>query len=190
MLDSVREARSWRIGQAARHIARGGVVAYPTEAVWGLGCDPFDAAAVSRLLALKHRAADKGLILIASRVEQLGGLAHFLSASQLQQLTQCYDQPTTWLIPHYGKLPNWITGGRDTVAIRFTQHPVARALCEQSNRLLVSTSANLAGFAPARTQAQVRRYFGRQIDAYVSGTVNANLQPSRIIDLQSGAILR
>lgn len=180
------------IAQAAKAIRQGELIAYPTEAVWGLGCDPFNAAAVASLLALKQRPVEKGLILVVANLQQLHGILaeESLTAEKLQQLQARSVQPVTWLVPIIsGSLPGWITGKHSKVAVRISEHPVVKALCEASGLPLVSTSANPAGCQPAREQFQVRRYFADQL-AICRGRIGSALQPSRIIDLQTGQTLR
>ncbi|HAB87155.1 MAG TPA: tRNA threonylcarbamoyladenosine biosynthesis protein RimN, partial [Pseudomonas sp.] len=114
----------WRVQQVARVVRAGGVIAYPTEAVWGVGCDPWDEDAVLRLLALKERPVEKGLILIADTVEQFDFLLDDLPERWLDRLAGTWPGPNTWLVPHRGRLPEWITGRHDSVALRVTDHPL------------------------------------------------------------------
>src|SRR5690606_26822027 len=131
----------------------GGVIAYPTEAVWGLGCDPFDAAAVLRLLAVKQRHVDKGLILVASRPAQLDGLADWdaLPRDRRDAVFASWRGPNNWIVPATTRVRRWIAGAHDGVAMRVSAHPVVAALCAAFDGVLVSTSANRAGEPPART---------------------------------------
>ena len=182
-------SRRWQTAAALAALARGEIIAYPTEAVWGLGCDPFDGTAVHRLLQLKQRPLAKGLILVVADGEQLSGLWWRLSAAQRAQIASA-QQPTTWLLPHAGQMPLWITGEHDTVAVRVSRHPSVAALCHAYGGPLVSTSANPAGKSPARSQWAARRYFGRHVASYVGGPLGGAAKPSQIRDLESGAILR
>jgi len=179
-----------RIRQAISALQAGGVIAYPTEAVWGLGCDPADEDAVQRLLALKNRPVGKGLILVASRESQLEKLLVDLDVEQRSRLRDSWPGPTTWLIPHRNLVPQWIHGDHDTVAVRVSGHPVVRALCQSWGGALVSTSANPAGSVAALQQFQVRRYFGDELDYVVPGTVGAAGKPTRICDLISDRTIR
>ncbi len=181
---------SWKLRRAARVIHSGGVIAYPTEAVWGLGCNPADAFAVQRIWQLKGRAAEKGLILIAPRLDQLLPWIAPLSDEQLQKLEQPYGRPVTWVVPAHTETPPWLTGNRPTLAIRITDHPLVGDLCRVSQLPLVSTSANPAGHPPARSVLAVRHYFGKGLDLIVHGALGAARRPSEIRDLNSGRILR
>ncbi|NNC54998.1 MAG: tRNA threonylcarbamoyladenosine biosynthesis protein RimN [Pseudomonadales bacterium] len=180
----------WRSAPAMRALAEGELIAYPTEAVWGLGCDPFNERAVASLLNLKRRARTKGLILVAAHPLQLQPLRAALTDAQWQQLCELRAEPTTWLLPNHGCMPPWICGAHDSVAVRISAHPVVASLCKRFGDLLVSTSANPAGMSPARSELAARRYFGKQVACYVSGATGGAAKPSQIIDLVSGRRLR
>jgi L-threonylcarbamoyladenylate synthase len=179
-----------RIIQLARNLRCGGVIAYPTEAVWGLGCDPADRAAVYELLALKSRPLEKGLILIAGNVEQLEPYLGNLSPEQRVKLSTPTERPVTWIVPAAYGAPYWVTGGRRTIAVRVTRHPLVVALCAAFGGALVSTSANPGGLPPARTRLKVRQYFHGRLAGIAPGNVGAAGKPSEIRDIESGAVLR
>lgn len=179
-----------RLGAALTALEYGGVIACPTEAVWGLSCDPDNPSAVRRLLALKRRPVHKGLILVAANESQLGFLLTDLSQGQRQTLSDSWPGPSTWLIPHQGRVQPWIHGGHETVAVRVTAHPTMRALCEGFGGPLVSTSANPSGSQPPRERFQLIRYFGDELDAVLSGAVGDSRRPSLIRDLVSGKTIR
>lgn len=169
----------------------GGVVAYPTEAVWGLGCDPDDPLACRRLLQIKQRPAAKGMILVAAAMEQLDRLLAPLPATWRQTLSQHWPGPVTFLIPDPQQcIPWWIKGEHDKVAVRVSAHPTVAALCRGFDGPLVSTSANRAGRPPVRSRIRLMRQFRGDIDFVVPGRLGAQAQPSRIIDLASGDVLR
>ncbi|MEP1471379.1 MAG: L-threonylcarbamoyladenylate synthase [Halieaceae bacterium] len=181
---------SQRLYSALDALTAGGVVACPTEAVWGLSCDPDNPSAVQRLLALKQRPVAKGLILVASDIAHLDGLLAGLNDSQLARLQLSWPGPTTWLVPHHGRVPPWICGDHDSVAVRVTAHKCMRALCDAWGGALVSTSANPAGSQAPRERFQVQRYFGGQLDAILPGAVGLAARPSTIRDLLSDEIVR
>ena len=170
-------------------MAGGDLIAYPTEAVYGLGCDPFDAAAVWRLLALKRRPAAKGLIVIAARLDQLQGLVCLDDPALRERVLSTWPGPVTWILPARPEVPEWLRGAHSGLAVRVTAHPVARALCARTGAL-VSTSANPAGRPPARTGLKVRAYFHGEIDYIVPGAVGPQAQPTEIRDARSGRMLR
>lgn len=180
----------WSLRRAASALKNGGVIAYPTEAVYGLGCHPLDEAAVSHLLALKQRDPGKGLILISDELSRLEPFLQPLSQSERSKILKSTSKPTTWIVPSQDWVPSWLTGWHGSLAIRITQHPIAAQLCQLANMPIVSTSANIAGHRAARTSLQVRLQFAGQIDALVSGKTDTSAKPSRICDLKTGAILR
>ncbi|CAE6880355.1 MULTISPECIES: L-threonylcarbamoyladenylate synthase [Pseudomonas] len=180
---------SWQVRQAASVVLQGGVIAYPTEAVWGLGCDPFDELAVERLLALKSRPMHKGLILVADSIHQFDFLLEDLPEIWQDRVASTWPGPTTWLVPHQDRLPKWITGEHNSVAIRVSDHPLVRELCALTGPI-VSTSANPAGRPSARTRLRVEQYFPRQLDKVLNGKLGGRKNPSLIRDLISGDVVR
>lgn len=166
---------------------QGGIIAYPTEAVFGLGCDPENEEAVLRLLTIKNRTVEKGLILIASEFSQA---EHFLKPINRAQLKYTVPGETTYLYPALESAPNWLTGSHHSLAIRVTRHPLARQLCEALGRALVSTSANISGQAPARTTEEVQQQFETRIDALLSGETGNLSKPTEIRDSISGEKIR
>jgi L-threonylcarbamoyladenylate synthase len=178
--------------EAAAVLHRGGVIAYPTEAVWGLGCDPLDEAAVQRLLAIKQRPVDKGLILIAASLAQFDGLLDWeaLPNDRAEAVFATWPGPHTWIVPTTGRVPHWITGAHDGVAARVSAHPVVVALCAAFGAPLVSTSANVSGAPAPRALADLAPELLARIDGVVAGDTGALAQPTQIRDARSGALLR
>lgn len=170
------------------YLKQGGVIAYPTESCFGLGCDPMNRRAVEKILHLKGRGAAKGLILIAASRRQLRPYANRDSVEAAWN-KGFWPGPVTWALPATKTCPDWLTGGRDTVAVRITAHPVAADLCKQVGMALVSTSANKTGGKPAKTWRQCLRLFGRRVRV-VQGRIGARKRPSTLIDFASGKVLR
>lgn len=185
-------ARTVDIEEAAALLKRGGLLAYPTEAVWGLGCDPDDEAAVRRLLELKLRPMEKGLILVAAQLEPLRRWLDLaaLPPARLTQVLATWPGPHTWVMPAASDAPAWITGGRDSIAVRISDHPVVVALCEAFGGPLVSTSANLGGHPPAYARAQLDPVLHASIDAVVVGETAGLAQPTRIRLAIDGSVVR
>ena len=176
--------------RAVRTLLAGGLIAYPTEAVYGLGCLPWQHETILRLLAIKRRSWRKGLTLIASNFEQLEPLVILPSGKLREEILDSWPGPFTWVLnARQGCLP-WISGGRDTLAVRVTNHPLARELCEQAGVPIVSTSANRSGQPPLRNVLQIRREFGSELDDIVGGAVGELKQPTTIRDGRSGEFLR
>jgi L-threonylcarbamoyladenylate synthase len=181
---------SWHLRQAARTLKRGGIVAYPTEGVWGLGCDPANPDTLARLLALKRRPTGKGLILIASDFRQLTPWLAPLDSANEQRAFATWPGPVTWLWPAGPAAPALLRGSHDTLAVRVTDHPLAGALCARFGGPLVSTSANLAGRRPARNALQARLRLGGRFDILLPGATGGRTQPTEIRDARTGAIIR
>lgn len=182
---------SWlRIDQAARTVIQGGVIAYPTEAVYGLGCLPDDEFALERIVRIKRRDARKGLIIVAAAIEQLYELADIPDDRAGNEMRSTWPGPVTWIVPASREVSSLVTGGRSTVAVRVSDHPVVRRLCHRIGGALVSTSANTAGQRPARTALMVRRQLGRAVDYVLAGPLGNSARPTEIRDLRTGRIVR
>lgn len=179
------------IEHAVHVLRRGGVIAYPTEAVFGLGCDPQNAIAVQRVFDIKQRGAGHGLLLIAADYAQIAPyIGADCPAAALEQAQASWPGPHTWLFPASARAPGWIVGKHATIALRVTAHPVAAALCRAFESPLVSTSANTHGAQPARTSEEVERAFGSLVDAIVPGELGESKNPTTIRDAVSGEWLR
>ena len=168
----------------------GGVIAYPTEGVFGLGCDFNNEQAVHRILEIKQRDVAKGLIIVAHSIEVLLPFLKPLSDDQFERLQKSWPGPNTWVIPHNGTLPNWVTGGRPTVAVRVSDHAIVKTLCAALNQPLVSTSANRSGRPALTNRTQVASCLGKEVDAIVTGRVQSIGKASTIRDLSTGQTLR
>ena len=173
-------------------VLNGGVIAYPTEAVYGLGCDPDNDEAIQKLLAVKQRPWQKGLILVASDFQQL--LAYVddsqLTIEQLEFAFSKWPGPFTFVMPIKSHVSRFLCGEFDSIAVRVSAHEGVRAMCEALGKPLVSTSANLAGEDPALSGEQILKDFDAKIDALVLGSLGQPRQPSTIIDARSGKIFR
>ena len=191
-LTSAAMARTVDIEEAAALLRGGGLLAYPTEAVWGLGCDPDNRDAVLRLLRLKQRPPEKGLILVAAHVDPLRRWLDLpaLPPERLAAVLGSWPGPNTWVMPAAADAPAWITGGRDGIAVRVSDHPVVVALCEAFGGPLVSTSANLGGQPPAHSRAELDPALLGAIDAVVAGETGGLARPTPIRMALDGSTLR
>jgi L-threonylcarbamoyladenylate synthase len=171
----------------------GGVIAYPTEGVFGLGCMPDDEAAVMRILAIKGRSVTAGLILISPNY---GLLARWIAPTEaeLKRLQARQSQPVTWVVTANPATPDWLTGGRATLAVRITDHGVVAGICNAAGTALVSTSANRSGRRPARSSLTARKMLRADIDSVVAGATRLSeghaAGPSEIRVAQSDQIMR
>lgn len=173
----------------AAHLKRGGLIAYPTESCYGLGCDPCNRKAVQRILKLKQRPQRKGLILIASEYHQIARYIQPLTPNEQTKLQHDGAQAVTYLMPAKSSCPRWLRGEYATLAVRLTAHPFAKQLCRNAGSALVSTSANRSGKRPAKTFAECQRLFGEKVWV-LRGKVGARKKPSVIRAWADGRILR
>ena len=176
------------VDKAAEVLLNGGVIAYPTEGVFGLGCLPHDANAVQKLLAIKQRDPSKGLILLAASASQFDGWIDLPTKTVLPEPLP--DKPITWIAPIGEKSSDLIHGDNAGIAVRITTNPVAQAICNAVDSPIVSTSANLCGQAVAPNQFILRRQFSGLVDYIVPGACGPSAGPSEIRHLESGAVLR
>ena len=180
----------WRYRRAVTTLRAGGVVAYPTESVFGLGCDPWDGLAVARVFAIKRRPATKRCIVIAAHPGQLGRLVDVGALADSGIVSRCWPGPVTLVVPARDQVPPWLVGADGTMAVRVTSHPVARDLCASFRGPLISTSANRNTRPPVRSALRARAVFGTEIDCYVAGRVGGLAAPTRIIDVRDGRTIR
>ncbi len=179
-----------QINKAVETIQIGGVIAYATEAVYGLGCDPENDQAIQKILDLKGRDAKQGFILIASQISHVEKYLGELSPQEIKLLEQTWPEPTTLILTANESVSDLITGGRKTVAVRITTHHDTKSLCEALGHALISTSANKSG-QPAMTHAwQIQQQFSDGIDYLFPSALGGESKPSTIIDAKSGKILR
>jgi L-threonylcarbamoyladenylate synthase len=181
------------IDQAVKILQQGGVIAYPTEAVYGLGCDPKNISAVKKILELKKREKEKGLILVAANLEQLNPYIQPLKKEIEKKLLDSWHEATTaitWLVPVNEITSEYLKGQFDTLAIRVSNHPIVKELCEQFNGAIVSTSANISTQESARTAEQVKNIFENKIDFILEGETDLNAQPSEIRNAVTNEVIR
>jgi L-threonylcarbamoyladenylate synthase len=180
------------IEEAAERLQQGGVIAYPTEAVWGLACNPFDEHAVQRLLAIKQRPVEKGLILIAADLDQLRPCLDLaaLPAERLGEVLASWPGPYTWVMPASQRAPAWITGTHTSLAVRVSAHPTVVALCRAFRGALVSTSANLSGQPAPLRRGELNPALLARLDGVTEGETGGLPRATPIRDARSGQQLR
>lgn len=179
-----------RIRKAVKVLQQGGIIAYPTEAVYGFGCDPFNQDAVEKIREIKGRSSQKSFILIISDWCQVEALIQPVSKDIMQKMMASWPGPVTWVLPAKENAPSWICSENNTIALRFSAHPLANALCKKFARPLVSTSANRSNQAPYRHYTTVCREFDQQIDYIVKGKVGNLTRPTEIRDAITGEVIR
>ncbi len=179
----------WRLQCIDQALTQGGIIAYPTESVYGLGCDPEQPLALERLLNVKRRSFHKGLIILISNIDQALPYIQPLNEQQTRLILKNNARATTWLIPRSDHLPELLYGQSDRIAIRLTRHPIAKSICDYTDKALVSTSCNLSGKPPMKYAFEARNKMSAHIDQVVAGECEQQ-SPSKIIDLLTGNIIR
>jgi len=181
----------WAINRLSKAVERAAVIAYPTDTIWGLGCHPMCATAVIRIMSIKRRGLEKGLILLSPSLDYCKPyISKLLSSQQINQLQVSDSHPVTWLVPASPECPVWLTGQNTTIAIRLTDHPFIVSICSAMQAPIVSTSANRRGKPSVRNALQARLQFGTELDAIVCGFSTGTGSASEIRSLQSGRIFR
>jgi len=175
---------------AATAVKNGQVIAYPTEAIYGLGCDPLNEQALAKVVELKSRAINKGLILIASKLEQLDPFIDNSNPSLLDRAKESWPGPVTWIVPASQLCMPLLTGNRDTIAVRVSAHPVVQELCDVCDSALVSTSANISGQLPLANPEDITRVFADNIAGVVEGELGGLKNATSIFHARSGVQLR
>lgn len=182
-------ASHFAIQYAAHQIRHGGVIVYPTETVYGLGCDPMNFDAVTDLNHLKQREADKGLILLGHTLALFNGYIEELSVNARKEVSQT-EKPTSWIVNAKDSLPDWLTNKQRTVAIRITKHPVVTELCQRLGHPIISTSANPSGKKTARNALEAHKYFHDKVDAILIDERHLSGQASTIKTLDNLSTVR
>lgn len=174
--------------KAAAILHGGGVIAYPTEGVFGLGCLPNHSTAVERVLRIKQRDAAKGLILIAADALQFDAWVDLPDGLSLPDADP--DKPITWIVPAASDVAAIVRGNHESVAVRISSNAVARSICIAAQSAIISTSANLSGQPVAGDQQELRRQFHSLVDYIVPGDCGPSSGASEIRDLRSGRVIR
>ena len=179
----------FKIRMACHALKQGKLLAYPTESVYGLGCDPLNESAVMHLLSIKQRPLHKGLILIASDFAQLQPYIN-PSSAMLLRIMPSWPGPITWVIPARPWVPDYLTGKHGSLAVRVSAHPLVQQLCAEYGGAIISTSANITHQAPARSALAVRTKLPIEDIYTLAGTAAQQNQPTAIYNAHNGHGLR
>ncbi len=178
------------IAQAIELLKNGGLIAYPTEGVFGIGCDPQNEKALARVIDIKQRDAAKGLILVADQLERLAAFVQPFSAEERKRIEPTWPGPVTWVVRAKPAVSPLLTGGRNTLAVRISAHPVIQSLCSTFGGAIVSTSANLSGQPACLSAAQTKAQLGEKIDLIIDAATGEHQGASTIRDAATGKQLR
>lgn len=181
---------TFNINIASSILASGGLIAYPTEAVFGLGCDPMNYQAVARLLHLKKRPIEKGLILVAAEYQQLEPFIGDIPTPLFNKIMESWPGPVNWLLPPNPASPKYLRGEHPLQAVRISKHPAIQALCQAFGGAIISTSANYSHRPPAKNALQTRIQFNHKIDYILNEPVGHEKQPCVIYNGLNNQIIR
>lgn len=178
------------IKEAIICLRRGEIIAYPTEAVYGLGCDPMNQQALKKLLLLKQRAADKGLIVVGADYSHIAPYVAMTQEELPEIINNSWPGPYNWVLPAPSSSSNLLTGQYVTQAVRVSAHPVVKELCVGFGGGIVSTSANITNQASCTTQEELQDSFFSGVAGIVSGDIGEELQPCSIRQYNSTKVIR
>tara|TARA_Y100000590_G_scaffold450345_1_gene589855 strand:+ start:9845 stop:10423 length:579 start_codon:yes stop_codon:yes gene_type:complete len=171
-------------------IVKGKIIAYPTESVFGIGCDPENEQSINKIIEIKNRGKQKGLIIIADEVKKLSKFIHKDYLDLFIKKSDIESKPTTWIVPSSKHVLNLVQGENSSVALRITQHPIASRICKYSNKAIISTSANISNKTPAKNSNEILMQFGEEIDIIVDERVGDSIKPTQIVDLITNKVIR
>ena len=171
-------------------IVKGKIIAYPTESVFGIGCDPENEQSINKIIEIKNRGKQKGLIIIADEVKKLSKFIHKDYLDLFIKKSDIESKPTTWIVPSSKHVLNLVKGEDSSVALRITQHPIASRICKYSNKAIISTSANISNKTPAKNSNEILMQFGEEIDIIVDERVGDSIKPTQIVDLITNKVIR
>ena len=181
-------ASDFSIRHAAYIIKNGGVIAYPTDTIYGLGCNPYNSDAIEKINVLKQRPLNKQFILLSSCLDQVRAL---LCIDEIQEktLTQI-TEPTSWVINASKHAPSWLIGNQRTLTVRISKNNDIKRLCDALGHAIISTSANISGATPAKNALELHRYFHQKVDKILIANKPLTGKPSKIIRLSDNHIFR
>ena len=178
-----------QINKAVECVRQGGVIVYPTESVYGLGCDPFNRLACEKIMALKQRENKAGFICLLSSLQHLNSLISPIRVIEYNKIKSSELDHVSWILPAKADLPDWLKTSDNTICVRYSQHQVVKQLCDLLGQSIISTSANLQGQKSVETIEQAKKVFGQKVDYYLDMPVGSNSSVSTIREL-CGRIIR
>ena len=181
-------ASDFSIRHAAHIISDGGVIAYPTDTIYGLGCDPFNPDAIEKINLIKQRPLNKHFILLAGNIKQLRSLIQ-ISKEQENLITQ-NTEPTSWIVKASPNAPPWLTDNSGNLTIRISKHENVQHLCQALGHAIISTSANISGKTPAKNTLDLHKYFHHKVDKILVSNKKPTGKASKIIRLCDNYVIR
>lgn len=173
---------------AAQQIKYGGIIAYPTDTIYGLGCDPYNIEAVENLNLIKQRPLNKQFILLAGQFNQIAPL--IIVNSEQKKLVEDTTESISWIADASSTAPSWLIGKTNTLTVRISQNEIVKKLCNALGHAIISTSANLSGKLPATNSLTIRKYFGARLNHSLATNKKLKAKPSKIIRLCDNRVIR
>jgi len=171
-----------------RFIRQGGIIAYPTESCFGLGCDPRNRKAINKIIKLKKRSLNKNFILIGSSIKQFNYFLNPLDNSTSTNLFSKWPGPHTWLMTANNRCPNWLKSN-SKIALRISSFSSCQLLTKSLDMAITSSSLNLTGKIPLKNYRDVCRFLPKQVKL-IKGRVGKSKRPSVIQDFKTKKIIR
>lgn len=181
-------ASNFSIRHGAHIIKSGGIIAYPTDTIYGLGCDPYNAFAVNRLNTIKQRPPHKQFILLAGSINQIIRLV-VINEQQIDLIKKA-SMPTSWVVEANQYAPPWLVSKQNTLTVRLSQNETVKKLCQALGHVIISTSANPATRTPAKNSLELRQYFHHDIDKILATQKKLATKPSKIVRLYDNYTVR
>ena len=182
--------KSLNLDSSVEWLKKGKILIHPTESIWGLGCDAFNEKAVSTIFKIKKRSKNKSFILLIKSLESFKNYLQDINKKDIEYLQQYWPGPYTFLIKYNDKLPKHLWNETHKIAIRVSNHLPIRLLFNSFSGFMVSTSANISGQKNLQKPEEIINFFEHDGMAYYDESLGANRNPSRIIDLETKAIIR
>ena len=169
--------------EAAEAVLRGGVIAFPTDTLYGLGCSLFDVSAVEMVARLKRRDLSLAVISLIPETNQVYGLAAEVGEAAERLMARYWPGPLSLIFRASRMVPARVQGAGGTVALRCPKDTLSQRLLDRIGGPVVSSSANLSGQRPAETAEEVVRIFGNQLDLVIDGGPRHGGVPSTLVDV-------
>lgn len=181
-------ASDFSIRHAAHIINHGGIIAYPTETVYGLGCDIYNPDAIEKINIIKQRPLNKQFIILVGEIAQIRSLIEINDKEK--SIIENTTEPTSWVIKASPLAPEWLTDDRNMLTIRISQNSLVKKLCHILGHGIISTSANISGKKPARTSLDLHNAFHDKVDKILVSNQKTFNKPSKIIRLCDNYVIR
>ncbi|MBD3229811.1 MAG: threonylcarbamoyl-AMP synthase [Candidatus Lokiarchaeota archaeon] len=175
--------RSEKIKKIGTLLRNGKIIVFPTDTVYGIGCDPFNIHAIKKIYELKRREDKKGLPVLIGTINKLKNFAFSNKRAEVL-IENFWPGSLTLILKKKNKVPKLLTGNKDSIAIRHPNNKITMAIAEEiSSGGIVGTSANISGETPPIEIIEAIKFFGEKVDCYIDGGISSKKLPSTIVDM-------